>query len=362
MLGEGGYGRVVLARHVESGEPSAVKTLLSSSAHAAHAITREINAMRHAGAHPNIVALHGYFSQPGGASHSLVLELFAGGELFAQVEREGAMPEERARHYFSGIAAAVHHMHCRGVCHRDLKLENVLLGGPDLTTPKICDFGLAHVYERASDGSGGFANVPLSQWCGSRSYCPPEVMARLHYDGFRADLWSLAVALFAMVAGFFPVEEATQRDWRFGRLAMLQLRGDGSSSTTLTIFSFYSRACPLSPALIDLIDRMLNIQPPRRLPLPLTLSSPWVTDGPTAEVPPRAAVPPGPLDAASAAASADVDIDEVDGPMHRHVYRLASLAEEGAAGVGGGIGGDAPPRLRRQRACSQRVGADEDDG
>merc|ERR1719473_1414433 len=111
------------------------------------------------------------------------------------------------------------------MAHRDLKLENVFLGGPRADVAKIGDFGLAHVFPLAEDGS--FDNTLLSQWCGSRSYCAPEVMARLPYDGFRADLWSLAIMLFAMATGFFPVDEATQRDWRFSKLALLQLGGPG---------------------------------------------------------------------------------------------------------------------------------------
>ena len=105
-----------------------------------------------------------------------MLELCTGGELFAQVERDGALPEARSRRYFTGIAAGVAHLHSCGVCHRDLKLENVLLGGPSADEPKICDLGLAHVFKRTADGRG-FDNVALSQWCGSRSYCPPEVTA-----------------------------------------------------------------------------------------------------------------------------------------------------------------------------------------
>lgn len=201
-------------------------------------------------------------------------------------------------------------------------------------------------------------------------------MARLPYDGFRADYWSLAVALFAMVSGFFPVEEATQRDWRFARLAMMQLRGDGTQSTTRAIYDFYSRPCPLSDALVQLLDLMLNIQPPRRLPLHQTLASPWVTVGPSAVMPsctpsPAAAtrqpVPPSAADAIAAAPAApselEVDMDEAEGPMMRYVYQCASLAEQHDAEDSrhpGGALSAAPPQLRRQRAHSQRVGADEE--
>merc|ERR1712159_519196 len=125
--------------------------------------------------------------------------------------------------------------------------------------------GLAHVFPREADGS--FVNVSLDQWCGSKSYCAPEIMARLGYDGFCADLWSLAIMLFAMCSGFFPVVEASQRDWRFSKLAVLQLgqpQQQQVQSTAVAIHSFYNRACPHSASLIALLDSMLKIRPAER--------------------------------------------------------------------------------------------------
>ena len=285
LLGEGGYGRVMLARHAESGEHVAVKMMVTNSP---NAVMREIHAMRVAGTHEHVCGLRAYFAGSDGRTFNLVLDLCSGGELYALVDRYGALAEGDSWRYFRGMLAGVRHLHSVGIAHRDLKLENVLLGGPEQLTPKICDFGLAHIYQRTADGLS-FENVSLTQWCGSRSYCPPEIMARIPYEGFRADLWSLAVALFAMVSGFFPVEEATQRDWRFSRLAVLQLRGPAGESTTACIYGFYSRPCPLSPALIELLDAMLMVQPGRRMPLDDVATSAWVRGGPDA---PARGLPP----------------------------------------------------------------------
>ena len=299
LLGEGGYGRVMLARHAETGVPAACKTIVTDKP---NSVMREVAAMRRAGAHGNLVQLLGYLGGNDNRTFCLVLELCEGGELFRRVECEGALTELESCNLFRGMLAGVQHLHTCGVVHRDIKLENVLLGGPTRDVPKICDLGLAHVYQRSADGRG-FENPALSQWCGSRSYCPPEVLAKLPYDGYRADQWSLAVSLFAMVSGFFPVEEATQRDWRFSRIALLQLRGipsalanasgtptgtvsprsTGATSTTVTVYSFYNRACPLSATLVELLDNMLRIQPPHRLPLQSVANAPWVLNGPEAQ-------------------------------------------------------------------------------
>ena len=59
----------------------------------------------------------------------LILELAQGGELFNQIEARGKLPEEEARQYFTQLIAAMDYCHSMSVCHRDLKLENVLLEG-----------------------------------------------------------------------------------------------------------------------------------------------------------------------------------------------------------------------------------------
>ena len=131
--------------------------------------------------------------------------------------------------YFTEMVSAVGYLHEQGVVHRDLKLENVLLGDgntcarpslapvrtglpgravarecgcilgmradPSRRPPrclfrcKLCDFGLAHAYDL--DASGAVVRVPLKEVCGSKSYCAPEVLAGLGYDGVLADMWSL---------------------------------------------------------------------------------------------------------------------------------------------------------------------------
>ena len=57
----------------------------------------------------------------------LILELAQGGELFNQIQQRGKLPEDEARVYFSQLIAAMQYCHGQSVCHRDLKLENVLL-------------------------------------------------------------------------------------------------------------------------------------------------------------------------------------------------------------------------------------------
>jgi len=96
------------------------------------------------------------------------------------------------------------------------------------------------------------------------------------YDGFRADMWSLGICLFAMLAGFFPLDEAAGQDWRYAS-AQKAVRAGGS--LTQHIFQLYSRPCPLSPEAIALLDLLLSLEPEQRALTPQALGAAWATGG-----------------------------------------------------------------------------------
>ena len=167
----------------------------------------------------------------------------------------------------------VAYCHLAGVAHRDLKLENVLLN--EQGALKLIDFGLSHVYPRLADGVTIDRSRPLKDVCGSKSYAAPEVLASRGYDGFAADMWSLGVCLFAMLAGFFPLDEASSNDWRFAKLVEAQRQG---RSTTAIVFGWYKRTCRhLTPEVIHMLDGLLTLDPSKRLSMEQTRAHPWVT-------------------------------------------------------------------------------------
>ena len=392
LLGEGGYAKVVLGRCKSTDERVAVK-LLSGNATGRRAgssdasVVREVAAMRRACTqrHPNVCHFFDYYrvaaTGDGGITHAIVLEMCGHGELFKLVERHGAIPEAAVRPLFAGVVAGVAHLHASGVAHRDIKLENILLGGPDGKTPKVADLGLAHAYAR--DGEGWADSKLLTSFCGSRSYCAPEVMAGHGYNGFVADVWSLGVCLFGLVSGFFPVEEASARDWRYERLARLQ-HLEPTKSSCEAIYGFYNRPCPLSASAVALLDGMLQVQPSCRASLSDVASSAWLrgeapptpsaavtaTAATAAEaLAPRSPPPPQPLPS-NLDAPVEVVIDRGDmgamraeaalSPMARDevdvtdaIYRSLSGGTSGSAAHGGdGASAICPPPLTRQRAHS----------
>uniref|UniRef100_A0A7S3X6A7 Protein kinase domain-containing protein n=1 Tax=Emiliania huxleyi TaxID=2903 RepID=A0A7S3X6A7_EMIHU len=128
----------------------------------------------------------------------------------------------------SGAVAAVKHMHSHRVAHRDLKLENLLLadvGGDDV---KVCDLGLAlHVQEgaRATKICHQVVHGARDTRAPRRAVAPRLRPARGRH-----------LLIFAMVAGFFPLEVARRADWRFVKLEEVQASGGGS--TCAVIYSF----------------------------------------------------------------------------------------------------------------------------
>ena len=161
---------------------------------------------------------------------------------------------------------AVEFLHTQRIAHRDLKLENVLISASG--SCKLADFGLAHEYVgerdldpravpgRPSEGVGGWREREvLYDVCGSKAYVAPEVLLKLGYDGYSADMWSLGICLFAMLAGFFPFTEAVAHN-------AAQKQAAAYGSLTLAVFGLYNTPpCPLSLRAVELIDQLLRVSP-----------------------------------------------------------------------------------------------------
>jgi tetratricopeptide (TPR) repeat protein len=149
--------------------------------------------------HPNIVPIHEVGEYEGRLF--LSLEYVDGGSLLAKVART-PQPEREAARLVETLARAVHYMHQRGVLHRDLKPNNVLLTADG--TPKISDFGLAKLLD---------ADTNLSRTetlLGTPSYMAPEQAAGdTNRIGRSADVYSLGAILYELLTGNAPFRGAT---------------------------------------------------------------------------------------------------------------------------------------------------------
>lgn len=118
----------------------------------------------------------------------------------------GHYSENEARIIFRQIVAGVGYLHSKGIAHRDLKLENLLMAKRgDIMGVKIADFGLAK----------GQAATSLSTICGTPQYVAPEVIAKGAKSGFHSyklscDVWSCGVILFVLLGGYPPFYDESE--------------------------------------------------------------------------------------------------------------------------------------------------------
>ena len=136
---------------------------------------------------------------------------------------------------------------------------------------KLVDFGLSLKVPQNPDGS--LQETLFKGFAGSKSYMAPEIFKEgAGYLGPPVDVWSLGVTIFALVAGFFPLDEAGTSDKRFERLKKDQRRGVGSCDS---IHAFYGRACPFTRLLKQLLDAMLMIDPTQRITMAHVVAHDW---------------------------------------------------------------------------------------
>uniref|UniRef100_A0A8I6X1R2 non-specific serine/threonine protein kinase n=2 Tax=Hordeum vulgare subsp. vulgare TaxID=112509 RepID=A0A8I6X1R2_HORVV len=199
ILGHGTFAKVYHARSLMCNHSVAIKVIDKEKVLRVgmiERIKREISVMRLV-RHPNIVQLHEVMASK--TKIYFVMEHVRGGDLFSRVAK-GRLREEVARKFFQQLIAAIDFCHSRGVYHRDLKLENLLIDDTD--NIKVSDFGLSAL--RESLGPDDL----LHTTCGTPSYVAPEIINNKGYDGATADVWSCGVILFVLLAGYLPFHDS----------------------------------------------------------------------------------------------------------------------------------------------------------
>ncbi len=200
-LGEGGMGIVYAAKHEVLGSRVALKILRSDASRDDEAIARlerEAQAASAIGSE-HIVDVRD-FGQLEDGSTFIVMELVEGRDLFSLIQ-DGPIEWRRARKIALQLCDALAAAHERGIVHRDLKLENILLttrrGVADFV--KVLDFGIAKV-------QGGAKITVAGRVMGTPEYMSPEQCAGGSVD-HRTDVYSLGVVLYEMITGSLPFED-----------------------------------------------------------------------------------------------------------------------------------------------------------
>ncbi len=162
----GTYGKVRMGTHRLTGTRVAIKQIPKAMS---AALTREIHHHRQLH-HPHVTQLYEVIATE--SSIWLVTELCSGGELFDYLAEKGRLSEDEARILFGQLCLAVAYVHGKGIVHRDLKLENVLLD--EKCRVKLGDFGFTREFEKGS---------LLETFCGTTGYAAPEMLMAKKYLG-----------------------------------------------------------------------------------------------------------------------------------------------------------------------------------
>ncbi len=197
LIGSGAVGRVYLGHDRQTGEPVAIKELMSDwvarAPDSVERFRREGEALRKLN-HPNIVKVLATLEE--NDQHYLVMEYVGGGSLADLLKRQAQLPIQRVISIGLELSDALSRAHHLEIIHRDIKPGNILLAEDG--TPRLTDFGLAHI-------SSYPALTTAGQVLGTFQYLSPEACANQPLDA-RADIWSFGVVLFEMLAGQLPFD------------------------------------------------------------------------------------------------------------------------------------------------------------
>lgn len=202
MLGRGAFGKVCLGMHKLTRKLVAIKSINKeylSEEKQKNKIMHEVGILMRLNRHPNVVKLFETFET--GRHILLVMELCAGGDLLNYVRKRKKLEEDSAKYLFKQLIEGLGYLHSKNILHRDIKLDNILLDGKGMV--KIADFGVS---KQVRPGE------VMREQCGTPAYIAPEIIRDRGYSGFKADLWSAGVVLYAMLYGTVPFKANNMQD------------------------------------------------------------------------------------------------------------------------------------------------------
>eukprot|EP00092_Neocalanus_flemingeri_P033411 GFUD01036327.1.p1 GENE.GFUD01036327.1~~GFUD01036327.1.p1 ORF type:complete len:328 (-),score=93.04 GFUD01036327.1:87-1070(-) len=199
ILGKGGFGTVYAGIRRKDGKAVAIKQIAKAKVPSmqmlnGRKVPLELKLMHAVQSVEGAVKLLDYFERPD--SFIIVMEKPNNSrDMFDYITEKGTIEESVARGFFKQIVETVLACHSKGVIHRDIKDENILVN-PKTGKLKLIDFG-----------SGAFIKEGIfTEFEGTRVYSPPEWIRCSRYLGNQATVWSLGILLYDMVCGDIPFE------------------------------------------------------------------------------------------------------------------------------------------------------------
>ncbi|OMJ83836.1 hypothetical protein SteCoe_15135 [Stentor coeruleus] len=263
-IGEGGFGHVREVREKSTNLCRACKTIHVKNMNPNHVekILEEVNILKQLD-HPGVITIYDVYQEIGYLH--IVTELCTGGDLFERITERKYFSENVAAKYMHDIVSTVKFCHEAGVVHRDLKPENILF---EDKTPgarlKIIDFGTSTKIQTFRK---------MKTLLGTPFYIAPEVLDGTYNE--KCDVWSLGVIMYIMLCGKAPFNGNSYEEI-FNNIKNSNLRFKGS------VWSGVSKSAK------NLLKRILNKNPEKRMSIGELLYDPWLTTRSKDQVPDRA--------------------------------------------------------------------------
>jgi serine/threonine-protein kinase len=209
VLGEGGMGVVLAARHVELDQGVAVKVMLPEALKAPAARERFLREARSALQirSEHVARVLDFGTLESGCPY-LVMEMLEGTDLKHRIEADGPLGVEEAVELVMQACEALAEAHLRGVIHRDLKPANLFVTRRADGTPlvKVLDFGISKTGQGSAPEVGPAGLTSTNAILGTPTHMSPEQLRSAKSVDGRTDVWSLGVTLYELVAGRLPFE------------------------------------------------------------------------------------------------------------------------------------------------------------
>ncbi|XP_071446457.1 serine/threonine-protein kinase Chk2-like [Hetaerina americana] len=297
-IGAGSCGEVRLAFDKGSGKAVAMKIIRKSffsngGLNEPSKIMNEIKILR-ALSHPCVIHIEDCFDTR--ESCYMILTLAEGGDLMKYILKLQHLSEREGKQIFYQIVLAVQYLHSKGITHRDLKPQNILLvnQGPN-TLIKVADFGLSKSFDWSHLGTG-FSHSGSSERircgimqtiCGSPLYVAPEILETRdpNHGGYThlVDIWSMGVILYVCLSGcppFLPSSSYEKEDISGeGETRSVNNRRTLQSAILAGDYCFPRRMWNhVTDISIDLIKKMMTVDPKLRITNDRILEHPWMQD------------------------------------------------------------------------------------
>ena len=253
MLGSGAFGEVWLAHHKDLDRDFAMKIIKKrkNRRNDEKEILNEIEILKKLD-HPKILKVVDFYSTL--KKYYIITEYCHEGELFNEIIKVGKFDEGQAAFIINQILKAITYCHKMNIIHRDIKPENIMITNREKNgclQVKLIDFGTAKIFEKGHQEN---------KYVGSSYYMAPEIIKR-KYDE-KCDLWSIGVIMYILLTGRPPFDGNDDDEI----LENVKKGVFDKSSYPYPLLSSQSK---------DLIDKLLQYEPKKRISADQAIEHPW---------------------------------------------------------------------------------------